>query len=54
MKEKDGKVVKEFERVKELKKDKECLIVENEMFRNSLKDYKDNFVFVCKELENVK
>ncbi|XP_068679656.1 golgin subfamily A member 4-like isoform X2 [Montipora foliosa] len=53
-KEKDGKVVKESERVKELKKDKERLTAENEMFRNSLKDHKDNFVSVCKELENAK
>ena len=53
-KEKDGKVVRESERVKELKKDKERLIAENDMLRKSLKDDKENFAAVCKELENAK
>lgn len=53
-KEKDGKVVKESERVKELKKEKERLTAENGMLRKSLKDEKENFAAVCKELENAK
>ena len=53
-KEKDGKVVKESERVKELKKEKERLTAENGMLRKSLKDDKENFAAVCKELENAK
>ena len=59
---KDGKIMKESEKVKELKKDKERLSAENETLKKNVKDLKkeldkskkDNFAAVCKELENAK
>lgn len=53
-KEKDGKVVRVSERVRELKKEKESLTGENETLRKSLKDDRDKFAAVCKELESAK
>ena len=61
-KEKDGKVVKESDKVKELKKEKERLSAENETLKKNVKELKkelgksnkDNFAAVCKELENAK
>ena len=61
-KEKDGKVVKESDKVKELKREKERLSAENEALKKNVKEMKkeldksnkDNFAAVCKELENAK
>lgn len=61
MKEKDWKVVKEFDKFKELKKEKDWLFVENEKLRKNVKGLNkefekmngDNFVKIFKELENV-
>ena len=60
-KDKDGKVVKESDKVKELKKEKERLTAENELLKKNVKEMreldrsnKDNFATVCKELENAK
>lgn len=53
-KEKEGKVVKESDRLKELKKEKERWTAENETLRKNVRDNKENFAAVCKELENTK
>ena len=59
-KEKDGKVVKESDKIKELKKEKDRLSAENEKLRKNVKELnkelekmnKDNFAKISKELEN--